>query len=148
MNRINLIALGVRDMAKSLAFYKDIGFKTYVTESQPAIVFFDNQGTKLELFPLDELVKDINPDQPPIVNEINKYFPGFTLAINLHSKEEVDNYMALVAQKGASIVKTPELVSWGGYSGYFQDPDGYYWEVAYSPSWEFDEKEMLVIGEE
>jgi len=145
MNRINIICLGVRDMQKSLAFYKNIGFKTYAKEDNPPIVFFDNLGTKLELYPIEGLAKDINTDNPPAVSQGG--FRGFTLACNMKSEKEVDEFMETVARNGGTIAKKPEKVFWGGYSGYFQDPDGYYWEVAYASSWEFDENDMLVIQE-
>lgn len=143
MNRINLICLGVRDMPKSLAFYKRIGFRTFEKNDNPPIVFFDNQGTKLELFPLELLARDIDEQNPPPVS--SQGFGGITLAINLKSREEVDALMDKAAFCGADIVKKPQVVSWGGYSGYFRDPDGYYWEVAYGPSWQFDDQDMLVI---
>ena len=143
MNRINLICLGVRDIEKSLAFYKNIGFQTSAKEDKPSIVFFDNQGTKLELFPLVELAKDICADNPPPIAQ--ETFNGITLAINLQSEQEVDSFIKTVAAFGGHIVKQPERVFWGGYSGYFRDPDGYYWEVAYGPNWKFDKNNMLVI---
>ena len=130
-------------MATSLAFYKNIGFQTYETSDNPSIVFFDSQGTKLELYPLDLLAKDINEENPPAV--LTGAFSGITLAINLKSTAEVDDFMALVARSGGKVVKQPEKVFWGGYSGYFQDLDGHYWEVAYGPNWQFDEQEMLLI---
>lgn len=68
MNRINLICLGVRDMAKSLAFYKNIGFQTHEKDDAPPIVFFDNQGSKMELYPLEELARDINAENPPALS--------------------------------------------------------------------------------
>lgn len=143
MNRINLIGIGVSDMEKSLAFYKGIGFKTYETEAKPTIVFFDNQGTKLELYPIEGMAKDMNADNPPPI--IHGGFYGITLAINMKTEQEVDMFMDMVVKHGGSIVKKPEKVFWGGYSGYFQDLDGYYWEVAYGPDWEFDENDMLII---
>jgi predicted lactoylglutathione lyase len=145
MNRVNLIGLGVRNMKKSLDFYKSIGFKTYVKEDNPPIVFFDNQGSKLELYPIEELAKDINSENPPIINQGG--FSGITLACNMKSEKEVDDLFAIIEKCGGTIAKRPELVFWGGYSGYFQDPDGYYWEVAYASTWEFDENDMLIIKE-
>jgi len=145
MNRINLIGLGVKDMAKSLAFYKNIGFQTYEKRENPPIVFFDNQGTKLELYPIDGIAKDINADNPPEI--ITGGFCGITFAINLKSEYEVDTFMENVSKYGGTIAKKPEKVFWGGYSGYFQDPDGYYWEVAYASLWKFDENNMLIIEE-
>lgn len=143
MNRINLVCLGVRNMERSLAFYKNIGFQTYVRENNPPVVFFDNQGSKLELYPIEELAKDIDAENPPVISPGG--FCGVTLACNLKSEKEVDAFMEIVARHGGRIAKKPEKVFWGGYSGYFQDPDGYYWEVAYASSWQFDENDMLVI---
>lgn len=142
MNRINLICLGVSNLEKSLSFYKSIGFQTLAKNDAP-IVFFNNQGSKLELYPIEELAKDINTDNPPEINS-NK-FSGITLACNMKSKQEVDDLMLRVKEVGGVIVKEPQIVDWGGYSGYFQDPDGYYWEVASGGDWEFDENDMLVI---
>ncbi|WP_291447445.1 VOC family protein [Desulfovibrio sp.] len=143
MNRINLICLGVRDIKKSLAFYKNIGFKTYEKADQPVVVFFDNQGSKLELYPLEELARDIDAENPPPLSQGG--FGGITLACNVKSREEVDAFMKMVQQHGGVIAKQPRDVFWGGYSGYFRDPDGYYWEVAYGPDWEFDAHGMLRI---
>lgn len=143
VNRINLICLGVRDMAASLAFYKNIGFQTQENGSCPPIVFFNTQGSKLELFPIEELAKDINTDTPPAV--VQGAFNGITLACNMKSEQEVDDLMTLVEKHGGTVVKQPQKVFWGGYRGYFQDPNGYYWEAAYGPQWKFDENDMLVI---
>lgn len=143
MNRINLIALGVKSISKSMEFYKFIGFTCYANEKEPPVVFFDNQGTKLELYPLDELAKDIDENNPPATDRSG--FPGFTLAINMKSKEEVDDFLSLAEKNNGKIVKKAQPVAWGGYSGYFQDLDGYYWEVAYSEAWKFDEQNMLII---
>ena len=144
MNRINLICLGVRNMAKSLAFYKALGFQTYETAENPPIVFFDNQGSKLELFPLEGLAADIAEDNPPALSPGG--FGGITLACNMKSREEVDALMALVTPSGGSVAKPPQMAAtWNGYHGYFQDPDGYSWEVAYGPNWQFDENDMVLI---
>lgn len=143
MNRINLIALGVRDMEKSLAFFREIGFITKTTAKNAPIVFFNNEGSKLELFPLEELAKDINPDNPPALPQGG--FSGLTLACNMKSREEVDVAMKKAQAAGATIAKEPQELIWGGYGGYFVDLDGYYWEVAYGPDWQFDEQNMLVI---
>jgi uncharacterized protein len=142
MNRINLITLGVKNISQSLKFYRDgLGFETSVTEETPGIVFFKNGGTKLALYPLDELSKDINKSDPPA----GQGFSGITLAYNAKSEEEVNQIFETVEQVGGKIVKAPNRVFWGGYSGYFSDPDGYYWEVAYAESWNFDENDMLII---
>lgn len=129
-------------MQKSLAFYKSIGFQTLAKDDAP-IVFFNNQGSKLELYSIEELAKDINKANPPEINR--SQFAGITLACNMKTKQEVDNLFAHIKGIGGVIAKEPQTVEWGGYSGYFQDPDGYYWEVAYADSWKFDDNDMLVI---
>ncbi|MDU7338809.1 MAG: VOC family protein [Clostridium sp.] len=146
MNRVNLISIGVRDMAKSLEFYKKIGFQTFEKEKNPLIVFFNNEGSKLELYPIEKLAEDINEKNPPKLSTGG--FCGITFACNLKSEEEVDAFLELVERSGGTIAKKAERVFWGGYSGYFQDPDGYYWEAAYGPHWEFDENNMLIIKDE
>lgn len=146
MNRINLVAVGVEDMSRALAFYKALGFQTPETSESPPIVFFDNEGSKLELFPLSELQKDIDPDDPP--ERSKGSFSGITFACNMKSKAEVDEMMEQVEKAGGKVVKQPQTVFWGGYSGYFMDPDGYYWELAYSDDWQFDDRNMLIIDNE
>lgn len=146
LNRINLICLGVRDLVRSRAFYRDgLRFDTPDNEENPEIVFFDCRGTKLELYGLQDLAEDINATTPPQIADPQVLFGGITLAYNAHSKDEVDEVFAKIEDIGGTIAKRPEVVSWGGYSGYFRDPDGYYWEVAYSDAWKFDENEMLII---
>lgn len=146
MNRLNLVCIGVENMSRALAFYKAIGFQTPETSDSPPIVFFNNEGSKLELYPLNELQKDIDPDNPPALS--GGVFTGITFACNMKSKEEVDETMKLVKQAGGDVVKQPQTVFWGGYSGYFRDLDGYYWELAYSESWKFDDQNMLIIENE
>ena len=142
MNRINIITLGVKDIGKSLRFYRDgLGFKTSVNDDNPSIVYFDNAGTKLALYPLDELAKDINEAEPPKGNG----FSSITFAYVAKSIEEVDEIMKKAEKAGAKIEKHPQRVFWGGYSGYFSDPDGYYWEVAYAEDWNFDENDMVMV---
>ncbi|WP_249869536.1 VOC family protein [Oceanobacillus saliphilus] len=145
MNRLNLITLGVKDLVESIQFYRDgLGFDVvvYGDETNPDFVFFNNGGSKISLFQMDELAKDINAEEPPVITE---GFGGITLAYNGKSKEEVDEVFALAEKAGAKIVKHPQTVFWGGYSGYFQDPNGFYWEAAYGEMWEFDENDMLII---
>ncbi|MFZ4453967.1 VOC family protein [Salibacterium aidingense] len=142
MNSIHLICLAVKDISKSLKFYRDgLGFKTSIEGEKPVIVFFNNDGTKLELFPLSELQKEIGAP----ASNVSEGFPRFTLAHNVRSKEEVDVMMKQAEAAGATIVSQPVTQCWGGYSGYFTDPDGFYWEVAYGPDWEFDDNDMLVM---
>jgi len=143
MNRINIIALGVRDMERSRAFYRDgLGFSTTNNEENPQVVFFDNGGTKLELYPIEGIAKDINETDPP---KIAEGFAGITLAYNAKSKEEVDEIFAKIESIGGTIAKRPKNVFWGGYSGYFKDINGYYWEVAYWDGWKFDDNDMIIV---
>ncbi len=145
MNRLNIITLGTKNIVKSHEFFKKLGFDTSVSgeESNPDIIFFRNEGTRIALFPLEELARDVNKDNPP---KIGEGFSGITLAYNAKSNEEVDEILNKAKLAGAIIAKKPQSTDWGGYGGYFIDLDGYYWEVAYGAFWEFDECNMLVIG--
>ena len=126
--RIGLIALGVRDLARSLAFYRDgLGFPTHNYDPAQGIVFFNLEGTWLSIFPRDELAKDAG------ISAEGSGFAGVTLAHNAPSKIEVDAVFAQALAAGAKAVKPPQDVFWGGYSGYFADPDSHLWEVAYNP---------------
>lgn len=141
MNKITCICLGVRDMEKAIKFYRDgLGYKTDCTENNPPVVFFDTPGTKFELFPLDLLVKDINAESPP---QADGGFGGMTLAYNVENKDDVEKVVELVRKAGGTIVKEPQEVFWGGYHAYFQDLDGYYWEVAWGPHFQYDENGLL-----
>lgn len=143
MNRMNIICLGVSDMERAIKFYRDgLGFKTDEKDNNPEVIFFSTSGTKLELYPLELLAKDISNDNPP---KIESGFGGITLAYNAKSKEEVIEIIELARRAGAKIVKEPQDVFWGGYHGYFSDMDGYYWEVAWGPNDEFDANDMLIL---
>lgn len=143
LNRINTICLGVRDMAKARAFYRDgLGLTTENNGDNPPVVFFKNGGSKLELYPVDLLAKDISETDPPPLPAPGA-FSGITVAYIAHSQEEVDDIFAKIETIGGTIVKRPRRVFWGGYSGYFRDPDGYYWEVAFFEEWNFDENGMI-----
>jgi catechol 2,3-dioxygenase-like lactoylglutathione lyase family enzyme len=131
MNNISIICLGVKNMQESIRFYKDgLGFKTDEKEENPKVIFFNTEGTTLELYPLDLLVEDIDGDNPP---RITGGFSGITLAYNVKTKDEVGQTVELARKAGANIVKEPQDAFWGGFHAYFTDPNGYYWEVAYNP---------------
>ncbi|WP_312061312.1 VOC family protein [Anaerotignum sp.] len=141
MNKITCICLGVRNMKKSIQFYRDkLGFQTEEKDDNPNVVFFNTPGTKFELFPLELLVEDISKDAPP---KISSGFGGFTLAYNVEQKEDVDKVIELARNAGAKIIKEPQEVFWGGYHAYFADMDGYYWEVVWGPGFVFDENGLL-----
>lgn len=108
MNKITCVCLGVRDMAKALHFYRDgLGYKTDCKEDNPAVCFFDTPGTKFELYPLDLLAQDIDPQNPPVSNP---GFSGVTLAYNVENKEEIDQVIELVRKAGGTILKEPQPV--------------------------------------
>ena len=136
--RITLITLGVDDLERSLAFYRDgLGLKTEgIVGTQfehGAVVFFDLQGgCKLALWPRKSLAHDTkHPVAPPSPTD-------FAVAHNVSSKAEVDAVMDEARKAGAVIVKPPQDTFYGGYAGYFQDPDRHLWEIAWNPAWQDD----------
>jgi hypothetical protein len=126
--KITIVTLGVRDFARSLAFYRDgLGFSAPNYKDGGDHVVFALEGVRLSLYPRDKLAEDAT------VPDDGHGFCGVTLAHNVDSPAEADAVFAHALSVGARPVKTPQKVFWGGYSGYFADPDGYLWEVAYSP---------------
>jgi catechol 2,3-dioxygenase-like lactoylglutathione lyase family enzyme len=141
--KINIIALSVRDMARSVKFYRALGFQSNETAECPQVIFFNTTGTKFELYPIGGLAEDIGGENPP---KIAEGFTGFTLTYNVKTEQEVRDTVELARKAGAVITKEPQSVFWGGYHAYFSDPDGYYWEVAYGADvWKFDEQDMLIL---
>ena len=139
--RISIITLGVVDLERSYQFYhQGLGFESS-RKADEEIVFFKTQGTCLGLYPLEKLSSDISPIEPLTRGK----FSGITLAHNTRTKAEVDQILLLAEKHGGKIVKPAEDVFWGGYSGYFSDPDGYYWEVAYADFWQFNDDGSLVL---
>lgn len=124
--RITMITLGVSDVAASTAFYEKLGF-VKSSASQEAVTFFRMKGTALGLFGRADLAADAG------VEDSRPGFPGVSIAHNLGSEAEVDEAFAHAVSCGAEEVKKPEKVFWGGYSGYFADPDGHLWELAFNP---------------
>ncbi len=129
--RISLITLGVADIARSRAFYEALGW-TASPASQPEVVFFQGNGLALALYGRAALAEDAEVEDRP------SGFSGITIAYNGRSEEEVDEVFALAVSLGAQAVKIPRKTSWGGYSGYFADPDWHLWEVAYNPFFPLD----------
>lgn len=126
--KIGLICLGVCDLERSLRFYRDgLGLPTHEYDPEQGIVFFKMEGTWLSLFPREELAKDAG------VSAEGAGFSAITLAHNVPSKAGVDAVFAQALAAGATAVKSPRDIFWGGYSGYFADPDGHLWEVAFNP---------------
>ena len=129
--RISIITLGVIDLPRSIEFYRD-GLGLPMRENGDAIAFFQTAGTWLALFPGDALAADAN------VPGDGSGFRGFTLAHNVESREQVDAVLRQAEAAGGKIVKPAQDTDWGGYSGYFSDPDGFLWEVAWNPHLRFE----------
>ncbi|MGR4069279.1 VOC family protein [Halomonas sp. LR3S48] len=124
--RISMITLGVRDLAASIRFYEE-GLGLPRMESPPEVAFFTLNGTWLGLYGREALAEDAG------VPAEGSGFTGIALAHNLASEAEVDELLEQAVAAGAKLVKPGQKVFWGGYSGYFSDPDGYLWEVAHNP---------------
>ncbi|MBI4298311.1 MAG: VOC family protein [Chloroflexi bacterium] len=136
--RITVITLGVNDLERSLAFYRDgLGLPTQGIVGNEfehgAVAFFDLQnGLKLALWPRNSIAHDSKLAlQPPSATE-------FTIGYNVSSKEEVDAVMKHAKRAGAKIVKAADNTFWGGYAGYFQDPDDHLWEVVWNPQFQVE----------
>ncbi len=127
--KISLITLGVDDLERATRFYEEgLGLPRHNFDSD-GVAFFELEGTWLSLFPRSSLAEDIGlPADTP-----SQGFSGVTLAHNVASEQEVDAVLQQAVAAGATLVKPGQKVFWGGYSGYFQDPEGHYWEVAYNP---------------
>jgi len=130
--RMTVITLGVTDLEKATGFYGNI-FGISPNSGYEGISFFELPGVWLTLYPVDKLVEDISPQLSP--DRIG--FSGITLAYNARSKDEVMAIFEEVRAAGAAIVKPPQDTFWGGFSGYFTDLDGYYWEVVWGPMFDF-----------
>ena len=127
--RLTVITLGVRDIRGSIAFYDALGFSRRLKATGEAVAFYDTGGPVLALYPWDLLAADAKlPDDPR-----PSAFRGITLAWNCRTREEVDTVLAFALGKGAKLLKAAHETDYGGYSGYFGDPDGHPWEVVVAP---------------
>lgn len=131
ISRVTILTLGVADLSKATKFYKTVlGTPPNIMDG---ITFIELPGTWIALYPFEKLAEDISPDVPVTPNG----FSGVTLAHNARSKDEVVDIVRRAESAGARIIKEPQDTFWGGFSGYFADLDGYYWEVAWGPMFEF-----------
>ena len=137
--RISVLTLGVDDLERSLAFYRDgLGFPTEGIVGREfehgAVAFFDLQaGLKLAIWSRQDLSHEANvPLSPPSSTEL-------TIGHNVGSKEEVDRIVETARKAGAIVTDPPHDAFWGGYSGHFKDPDGHLWEIVWNPAWELEE---------
>ena len=126
--RINLVTLGVTNLERSTAFYRALGWPLSPSSVAGEVSFFGLVGCVLALFEHDALADDAAVGRTPLPE-----FRGVSLAVNVGSPAEVDAALAAATAAGASVTKPGQQVFWGGYNGYFADPDGHLWEVAWNP---------------
>jgi uncharacterized protein len=130
---VSLVTLGTEDLDRAARFYEGWGWRRSPA-SQDEIVFLEGGAVVLALFSTEALAHEAglpNSELPP--------YRGIALAMNLPSREEVDQAVAAAAALGASVVAAPSAADWGGYSGYLTDPDGHLWEVAHNPFFPLDD---------
>jgi uncharacterized protein len=137
--RISLVTLGVADIGRSRRFYEEgLGWRPgYVSEE---VIFFQVGGLVLALFPRAELAADAQ------LADMGSGFGGIALAHNVRTREEVDGVLAEAAAAGATILKPARDAPWGGYSGYFADPDQHPWEIAWNPHWNMEADGSIRLG--
>lgn len=124
--RISMITLGVQDMERSVRFYQEgLGFP--LKDATPEVAFFSLNGSWLGLYGREPLAVDAG------VSPEGGGFSGVALAHNVATEAEVESVLALAVRAGAVMTKPAQKAAWGGYHGYFKDPDGHLWEVAYNP---------------
>lgn len=138
--RVSLITLGVADLAVARKFYGDLGW-TPKDEVPGQVIFYQLSGAVLGLFGIGPLAEDQGRPDAKLGSG------AITLAQNFATEAEVDAAYAKALSVGATPLKAPEKVFWGGYSGYYADPDGHPWEVAFNPFWELNEDGTLILPE-
>jgi predicted lactoylglutathione lyase len=136
---LSLLTLCVGDLARSTAFYESLGFRRRARKA-PGVAFFEAGGVILSLWNAEELAKDAE-----IALDTPSRFRGVALAWNCLSRDEVDVAMGRAVAAGGTLVRSPRTVFWGGYTGYFTDPDGHLWEVAHNPDFPLSENGRLSL---
>ncbi|MDA8746325.1 VOC family protein [Rubripirellula amarantea] len=135
-SRITMVTLGVANLAESRAFYERLGWKASEASNE-SVTFFHSGGTVLGLYGREALAKDAGIKAAGVeatsLDHGPASFTGVALATNYNSQAEVDAAFAYAVASGATPTKPPEKAFWGGYSGYYADPDGHLWEVAHNP---------------
>jgi predicted lactoylglutathione lyase len=139
----SIVTLGVADLERSARFYRDLGWEQR-GDLADAITWFKTSGSWVGIFGYDALAEDAHLEAPP-QRELPTY-RGITLALNLASRDAVDQAFARVQEVGGRVVKPAEATPWGGYSGYFADPDGHLWEIAHAPGFPIDAHGRIEIG--
>lgn len=137
--RLSLITLGVAELARARHFYEDgLGWTRSNTEEE--VAFYQLNGLFLAIWTRADLATDAN------LTDSGASFSGVALAFNTRSHDEVDEILAEAEAAGGTVLKSAEETEWGGYSGYFADPDGHPWEVAWNPGWSIDEAGHVSMG--
>jgi catechol 2,3-dioxygenase-like lactoylglutathione lyase family enzyme len=131
--KLTLVTLGVADVAVSRRFYEGLGFRAADFDNED-VAFFDMNGVVLAVFGHGDLAEDADTEL-----EAGGKYSRMSLAINLESEAAVDAAMDFAARQGGRVTQPARKVFWGGYAGYFADPDGFLWEIAYNPFWPLDE---------
>jgi predicted lactoylglutathione lyase len=132
---IGVITLGVRDVAASTRFYEALGFRLSSASVPGEVSFFHTAAGVLAVWGNDDLRGDAAAPA-----DAGTSFRGVALAVNLASRDAVDAGLATAVAAGATIARAAEATEWGGYNGYFADPDGHLWELAHNPFWPLDER--------
>jgi uncharacterized protein len=130
--RLSLVTLGVRDVVRSTDFYKALGFPVSDASVKGEVTFFKTDGGILALWGDKDLADDANLSIQPVGDA---GYRGSALAMNLDSRADVDAFLAAAVEAGAQLTRSAIATDWGGYNGYFSDPDGHLWEVAHNPHW-------------
>ena len=139
--RISMVTLGVDDLSRARAFYEALGWRL-APQSQESVIFLQGRNIVLGLYGRQALAEDAGVENTP------PGFPGFALAINVASETEADRLFDTAVSNGAMARKAPQKAFWGGYSGYFTDPDGHLWEVAHNPYFAMDADGNLKLVDE
>ena len=139
--RISMVTLGVDDLSRSRIFYEALGWRL-APQSQESVVFLQGRNIVLGLYGRQALAEDAGVENTP------PGFSGVTLAINVASEAAADRLFETAVKNGASARKPPQKAFWGGYSGYFADPDGHLWEVAHNPFFAMDTDGNLRLVDE
>jgi uncharacterized protein len=138
--RLHLVTLGVDDVTRATRFYEMLGLKRRLKGSE-GVAFFDAGGAVISLYGRDALAKDSD------AGELPRGSGSAALAFNVTSESAVDETLDTAVKAGGKILKAGYRVFWGGYIGYFADPDGHVWEVAYNGDFKFDERGLLVLSD-
>jgi catechol 2,3-dioxygenase-like lactoylglutathione lyase family enzyme len=138
--KLSLVTLGVEDVERSARFYEALGMKRRMRHLE-RVAFFDAGGVVFSVFGRAELAKDAALD------DSRRGFSGVALAFNVENEAEVGAALAAAEKAGGKILKEAQRAFWGGWHGYFADPDGHAWEVAHNPGFKLDERGLIVLPE-